>query len=255
MILNYREIEPIIVEDRNNLNFNNASYDLSAGTIMDMKGKIHKKFYKVPPQGMVYVISKEKIKLDYEIIGFAHVKTSLTQKGIMATNIGIIDPGYEGYISTLLINFSKQDWTINLDSQCLRLTFNKINALPQGSNPKPAKPFISKDDYVTMRRCDTDRLDKKFLNLSSVSRAVLGKVTTYLLGFGLLFTAASFAVAFYFQNKVAQEKELETTIKKYDAQTNTVQEENKLLKTKLENFENLLNESKKRIEELEKKKK
>ncbi len=41
------------------------------------------------------------------MIGFAHVKTSLTKRGILATHTGIIDPMYDGYMSTLLINYGK----------------------------------------------------------------------------------------------------------------------------------------------------
>ena len=255
MNLNYHEISSIIIENRNEANLGNASYDLRAGTIMDMKGKVHNSHYTVPPQGMVYVISKEKIKVPPNIIGFAHVKTALTQKGIMATNIGIIDSGYEGYLSTLLINFSKTDWTICPDNICLRVTFNMINKFEIGMDPKLRIGFTPLNDYINLRRSDTDYLDKKFLNLSSISSKVFGKVIGYLIGLGILFTAGSFAVALYFQNKASKEKDLDRNIKKYEVQTSTMEEENKLLKAKLTTFESMLSESKARIEKLEKKSK
>ena len=60
----------------------------------------------MPPQGIVQVVSSERVKVPSTITGLATVKTSLCNEGLLALNIGIIDPGYEGAISSFLLNFS-----------------------------------------------------------------------------------------------------------------------------------------------------
>ena len=191
-------------------NFRSASYDLTVEKIIDMDGNVHD-FYKIPPQGMVYVVFQEEISMDEEHIGFAHVKTSITQRGIMATNIGIVDPGYKGFISTLLINFGSSNETIIKGDAYLRLSFNKINRTDVNSNALA----LSKDAYLNARRKDTDNLSSKFLNLNTVKDEVLKKVVKALIGLSIIFSAASFALGMYFQNKTSSDKDYQ---KRYDAQ-------------------------------------
>ncbi len=252
MILNSSEIRTLAHANNfsyfNDKHVRNASYDLTTESIVDMDGCSHS-FYKLPPQGMAYVIFKEKINLPTDIIEFAHVKTSITQRGIMATNIGIIDPGYEGYISTLLINFGSKTFSLSQGNPYLRLTFHKVN-----SNYKSeAISAITNEKYIIDRRSDTDNLDQKFLNLSSVSSEVFGRVVKYLIGLSIIFSAGSFAVAIYFQNKTSAEKDSERIEKKYEIQTSTLTEQNRLLQSKIDVLADSAKNMSKAIEDLKKK--
>lgn len=110
MIQNYEQIKLNgIITDVAEGNYNNGVYDIRIGKIITMKGD-EVTTYSIPPQGMVVVVSKEKIKMPANIVGYAHVRTSLSSKGIMAINIGIIDPGYSGNLSSTLLNFGKEDF-------------------------------------------------------------------------------------------------------------------------------------------------
>jgi len=250
MTLNKKEIEDFgIIDDINKTHLRNASYDMSTESIIDMKGNKHD-FYKLPPQGMAIVVFKEKIKLSENIIGFAHVKTSLTQKGIMATNIGIIDPGYNGFLSTLLINFGNDTHSLHKGEAYLRLTFNKINDEYQSDNSK----LVQFPDYLKSRQSDTDNLSEKFLNLSSVNNEVFNKVMKSLIGLGIIFSAASFAIGMYFQNKTANEKDQDKVLKSYDIQNTLLLNQNKKLQLTLDSVNVSLKNTELRIRELEKKK-
>ena len=55
---------------------------------------------------MVWVLSKEEFNLPNTVTGIATLRTTYTKQGILALNVGIIDPNFEGPISTVLINFS-----------------------------------------------------------------------------------------------------------------------------------------------------
>lgn len=197
-----------LISDASEDNFKDASYDLTVSNIIDMNGNEHK-FYKIPPQGMVYAVFKEKISLGKELIGFAHVKTSLTQRGIMATNIGIIDPGYVGYISTLLINFGSSSESIIIGDPYLRLTFDKIDAIHTYQENNKVLKSLDHAAYINQRKKDTDNLAEKFLNLNSVKEDVFKKVVKALIGLSIIFSAASFAVGMYFQNKTSSDKNME----------------------------------------------
>jgi deoxycytidine triphosphate deaminase len=106
-------------------NYMSASYDLRVGRLIDPDGKVSTS-YLLPAQGIVEAISQETVKLPNCISGFAMVKTRLCQEGILALSIGIIDPRFEGRISSFLINFGKRDKLIQHGDVFLRTTFHHL---------------------------------------------------------------------------------------------------------------------------------
>lgn len=233
MFLNYEEITTRnLIEFAKDEEFSNASYNLTVNYIIDMDGKnIDDDNYKLKPQGMVYVVFKEVIKMQDNLIAFAHVKTSLTKRGVMATNIGIVDPTYTGLISTLLINFGKSDFIILKEDPGLRISFAEIKA------PKQIKTVagnnLGEDLYVKNIQKDISNLDEKFLNLNSVEREVRESVIGSIVRFVGIFTIGAFLVTVYFQSKNSSEKDLERSIKKYETELSILEAKNDLLSEKL----------------------
>src|SRR5437867_8454191 len=90
-----------------------ASYDLSMDFIIRNGKDESGDSANIQPQEMFIFISKETVKVPNGYVGYAMPKTSLCNRGILALNTGIIDPGYEGRMSATAINFS--DKPIDLD--------------------------------------------------------------------------------------------------------------------------------------------
>jgi hypothetical protein len=72
---------------------------------------------------MVWVLSREEFKMPSTVTGLATLKTAFTKDGILALNVGIIDPMFTGPISTALINFSDRPRQIRIGSKFFRLIF------------------------------------------------------------------------------------------------------------------------------------
>jgi deoxycytidine triphosphate deaminase len=117
--------------------FNAASYDVHAGYLVKAPVNISElpEFlngtHEIPinglvlePQGMVRVISSEYLRMPDNVIGYALTKNGLSNVCVLAINLGIIDPGYTGPISSTLINFGKEPFVIKRDTKFLRLTFH-----------------------------------------------------------------------------------------------------------------------------------
>ncbi|MDF2437767.1 MAG: hypothetical protein K0Q95_2143 [Bacteroidota bacterium] len=238
MILNYEEIKTKnILTDASDNEFADGSYNLTISQIIDMKGSGSQAFT-LKPQGMAYVIFKEKLTMPSNVIGFAHVKTSLTKRGIMATNIGIIDPNYVGYISTLLINFGKSDCVLTEGDSALRVTFANMNG--------PTKKIAIKNNNLDLKKYTQKtqktigNLDEKFLNLNSVATDIKSSVYKALIGLSIVFTAANFVVGGYFNYKNSNERELDRAVKKYEMSLSTTDENNKLLNEQLKRYDFML---------------
>lgn len=235
MVLNHLEIkERGIIDYPIEAEFGDGSYNLTVEKVIDMNNKVNDSFT-LKPQGMVYVVFKEKLKVPADVIGFAHVKTTLTKLGIMATNIGIIDPNYNGYMSTLLINFGKSDHFISKGDAALRITFTKMN------EPKDKKTLkqnnVDDANYYKVVQKNISNLDEKFLNLTSVKTEVTNHIFKILIGLAIIFTAGNFALSAYFNHKSSSEKDVETSIKNYEQGVSTIIESNKLLQEQLKNYD------------------
>lgn len=238
MVLNCEQIKKRrIIKNFTDSQFSDASYNLTVGRIIDMNNHVSELFT-IKPQGMAYVVFQEEMNIPSDVIGFAHVKTALTKRGIMALNIGIIDSNYHGYISTLLINFGKEDYCIVQGDPALRVTFSEIQA-PRRTNLL-SQNNLTIDEYIKNTRKNITALDEKFLNLNSVEENIKKSLRQSLMKYAIFFAIGSFLLAAYFQFKNSSEKDLDRAIKKYETELNIVIENNELQKVKLNNVYNEL---------------
>ncbi|MDC6389213.1 hypothetical protein PP182_11015 [Maribacter sp. PR1] len=211
MILNHEELkQEKLIKNAIEGNYDNASYDLRISKIITVDGE-EKTSHEMEPNSMVFVISKEKIKLPPDRIGYAFIKTRLSQRGIMANNIGIIDPQYNGYLSTVLTNFGKNKHLICEDGDFLRITISKFNK-PTKNKPLGFK-MLSKEHYVSMIKNKTMKyLDENFINIKEEALRIKNTVDKshkesqrrfwrnirgWVTGLGLLFAAITLGLRSY----------------------------------------------------------
>jgi len=120
-----------LLEDARAENLKNSTYDLTIGDYFAMgpdagnrrieierKGK-----YFIKPQEMIFVLSQESFKLPANITGIATLRTTFTKRGLLALNVGVIDPFFEGPISTALLNFSNRPVKIEVGDKFFRVIF------------------------------------------------------------------------------------------------------------------------------------
>lgn len=81
------------------------------------------------PSHIATVITTQRLCLPDDVTGLATLVTSLTQKGILCLNVGIIDPCYEGQLSAILLNFSDKPRQIQLNDRLFRVIFFKHNKI------------------------------------------------------------------------------------------------------------------------------
>lgn len=146
-------------------NYRPVSYDFRIGTIVCPGGNVADE-YKIPPQGIVEVVSLENIKMPKDVFGNALVKTSLSDKGLLALGIGVIDPLYKGKLSSFIVNFSKDERLLKVGDAFLRGVFYTI---PESSL---ANEFgLSDEEYLarSRQRVMSDFSDK-FLNIEEINK-------------------------------------------------------------------------------------
>jgi deoxycytidine triphosphate deaminase len=197
MLLNYEEIQSKgIIKNAKSANYGNGSYNVQVGKIISVAGKEHDTFC-IKPQGMVIVISVESFEMPENIIGHATIKNSISNSGILAINIGIIDPGYKGQLSSVLLNFGKNDYDINIGQEFIRLTFQEFK--------KPSKSIDIPDLNTTpqkyiQRKKDDSRIyfDELFLSLNNLSAKIFKDIRNSIIKYGFAITIAVGIIACLF---------------------------------------------------------
>lgn len=149
---------------------------LCIGKIINSKGEEVESLV-LEPQGIAHLVSSEKITLPQDICGFAHVLTRKCNQGLLTLNIGVIDPGWNNYISTSILNFSAERRLLTVGEPFIRATFHKIAFTEDG---EPGEYLGKKSDntrpetYVSgVRTRAVADFGKHFLNI----RQLVGKAS------------------------------------------------------------------------------
>jgi deoxycytidine triphosphate deaminase len=117
-------------------NLKNSTYDLTVGEIIPIgkdaiqarirartRGEQAPTTHFLEPREMVWVLSAEEFNMPNNVTGLATLRTAFTKQGILALNVGIIDPFFRGPISTALINFSDKPRPIRVGDKFFRVAF------------------------------------------------------------------------------------------------------------------------------------
>jgi dUTPase len=175
-LLSGEEIKSMkLVENSSDDNLYRAStYDLSIGEIIPARSSVAVgSSFSLPPGGTVRVVSKETLKLPGDITGHALLKNELCRKGVLAINIGVIDPGFEGPLSSILINFGEKDFVVKPGAPFLRISFHRCPV-----SPKAAKSFkYTREQYISNVRDEVAAyMAPTFLNVDVTAQKAAARV-------------------------------------------------------------------------------
>ncbi|MGF2688053.1 hypothetical protein ACQUWM_16240 [Marinobacter sp. DUT-3] len=143
--------------------YRSTTYDLRISKIIDSDGKEVSDDCYIESSGIVELISEEVVSLPNFVTAFAHVKTGLSSEGLLALNIGLIDPGWCGPLSTTLVNFGKHRKLLQKGDPFLRVTF--IQSMPVEDCKTVAK--LRYDYEKDKRKTFVTNFDRTFLGLET----------------------------------------------------------------------------------------
>ncbi len=145
----------------------NSTYDLRIGRIFRIGNNAHKDDFLtehyLKPREMVWVLSEEEFRMPETVTGLATLRTTYTRQGILAINVGIIDPLFEGPISTALINFSDRPRRVQVGEPFFRIAFFEHDDIREFHRKDER---VDRDRYISdlELQCHSD-FDESFLNI------------------------------------------------------------------------------------------
>jgi hypothetical protein len=126
---------------------------------------------------MFAIVSHETVKVPAGHVGYAMPKTGLCFDGVLCLNTGIIDPGYEGRLATVAINFDKQECEIEERTEFLRLVVHELSDKTAADEGRKTPD----ETYLKDRKKDTKKFPGTFLDVPGqfqrIADTVLGRQT------------------------------------------------------------------------------
>lgn len=144
-----------------------SSFDLTIGSIFNPKGENIEGIYELEPGHMVQVVSAEVFSLPETVTGHVTYKTGLTKLGIWALTIGIVDPGWNGPVTTTLFNFSKVPYVLRRGTEFLRVSLFEHAPVSKGAI-RSAPPEIVYLNEAQERA--VTRFPSTFMNQGEISK-------------------------------------------------------------------------------------
>lgn len=146
-----------------------TTYDATVGIIIKNGAEQGEK-YTLKPREIVWAVSAENFCLPLNVTGLATLRTTWTHEGILALNVGVVDPGWNGPLSAALVNFSSKEFTIEKGAGFLRMLFHEHKQ--SSSTPITVTPATYKDQTLSRSRLFSD----SFLSMDQLVSEVSGQI-------------------------------------------------------------------------------
>jgi dCTP deaminase len=208
-----------------------ASLDLTIGDIFipgndaDKPGGSRSPRSKVSlREGRVAVIrTQEVLAMPSDLVGLGFPPSSLSIQGVLMTNPGQIDPGYQGPLHLTVINMSKEPQTLYRGLRIIRVIFAKLDDAPstdfRARHPgTPVSPISDEllntlsTDFLNVEQRADDAVKKAQLRISILSAVIAAVV-------GIIFSSLTVIIPRYFDRYYALESGLNTLSAKVDVAT------------------------------------
>ena len=150
-----------------------TTYDATVGTIIREGVELTKQTYTLPPRGIVWVISAETFELPEDVTGLATLRTTWTHDGVLALNVGVVDPGWNGPLAAALVNFGNESFPIRKGEPFFRILFHGHGVSGAQINRKDIA------EYKSMILNKSKKFSSTFLNMDSLVTEVTGRVMKF----------------------------------------------------------------------------
>ncbi|MDX2303860.1 MAG: hypothetical protein NW226_13725 [Microscillaceae bacterium] len=143
------------------------------------EGQRKKIIYCIRPSEVLIIKTKEQVKIPLDICASYTSLQSLASKGLLLINSSIVEPGYEGYLSCFIVNFSKQDICFEKDQEIVKLVFYKLTKEAQPlTKQTQLKESIASDDYSAKLALHATKFNRTFLDIESIEDRATKKAQT-----------------------------------------------------------------------------
>jgi deoxycytidine triphosphate deaminase len=151
----------------------NSSYSLRAGTFfLPKSGEKIEDEVTLKPNQVAIVVTMEQVSMPADLCAIYTLPQALSSTGLMLINISTIEPGYKGYLTCFILNFSAESRTLRKNDAVAKMTFMLTD-----DSANCTKDVIAPDAYLAKRASEAKRrFTETFLNTKAVADAAASEV-------------------------------------------------------------------------------
>jgi deoxycytidine triphosphate deaminase len=126
----------------------------------------------IKPSETIILVTREKLNMPKDLCATYGQLNRLANMGLMILNTSIVEPGYSGPLSCVLVNFSSQKHALSPGDSIAKLNFHTVEGTPDKMYPEA----FSHDAYEQLVSKNSINLPKSLLDISGVEERVTDKV-------------------------------------------------------------------------------
>jgi deoxycytidine triphosphate deaminase len=131
-----------------------------------------RRVWSISPTETLVIMTVERVKIPWDLVGQYGQLFRLAQKGLILMNTSIVEPGYDGPLSCVVVNLSRDNITIEPESEIAKLTFERLSAAPGVQKPLQ----LTDKQYISTLAAAAVKLPKSFMGIEQVGQEVSDKV-------------------------------------------------------------------------------
>lgn len=149
----------------------------NSGDVLSLDGKLYSlwskvsrapKCFVIEPSETVILVTKEKLNMPKDLCATYGQLNRLANKGLMILNTSIVEPGYSGPLSCVLVNFSSHRHSLAPGDSIAKVNFHSVKGTPD----KLLTQSFNFDEYERMASKNAINLPKSLLDISGVEERV-----------------------------------------------------------------------------------
>lgn len=125
--------------------------------------------YELKPNELVIFQTREKIRMPLNLSASYAALDSIAKQGILLINASMVEPGYEGYLSGVLLNFSSRSFFISPNMEIVKISFSEVTGEVMD------KLHERIDDYTGQLQIKAQNYTQTFLNIDRIEKDVISK--------------------------------------------------------------------------------
>ena len=125
--------------------------------------------YELKPNELIIFQTREKIRMPLNLSASYAALDSIAKQGILLINASLVEPGYEGYLSGVLLNFSSRNFFISPNMEIVKISFCEVTGEVQD------KLHERIDDYTEQLQIKAQNYTKTFLDIDRIEKDVISK--------------------------------------------------------------------------------
>lgn len=125
--------------------------------------------YELKPNELIIFQTREKIRMPLELSASYAALDSVAKQGVLLINASMVEPGYEGYLSGVLLNFSSRSFFISPNMEIVKISFSEVTGNVQD------KLHERIDNYTEQLQIKAQNYTETFLDIDRIEKDVISK--------------------------------------------------------------------------------